>query len=130
MAIAEAPAAEQVQPIVSDGPRMPRRTEWIELPGEYGEAGMRMLVWTSYPHGVGNALRGLKGTDAFKEALAAVVLEHNGWRDADGEPLPPADAPDFWWGDGVSDELVGVVLTILGEVPQRYPKELRANGTR
>lgn len=119
-----------VAPTAGDGPRMPRRTAWVELPDEYGAAGMEMRVWTNYPHGIANALRGLKGTDAFKEALAAVVLEHNGWRDADGNPLPDARSEDFWWSDGVSDELVGVVLAILGDVPQRYPKGLRTNGTR
>lgn len=114
----------------ADAPRMPKRTAWIELPDEYGAAGMEMLVWTNYPHGIGNALRGLQGTDAFKAALSAVVLEHNGWLDADGEPLPAAQSEDFWWGDDVPDELVGVVLVILADVPQRYPKGLRTNGTR
>jgi hypothetical protein len=128
MAIAEAPAAEVQQPTVSDGPRMPKHTRWVALPEPYD--GMQIQVWTNYPHGIGNALRGLKGTDAFKDALAACVLAHDGWLDADGQPLPPADTPDFWWGDGVSDELVGVVLAVLAEVPTRFPKELRTNGTR
>lgn len=129
MAIAEAPDTDAIRAAVG-GPRMPRRTAWIELPDEYGAAGMEMLVWTNFPHGIGNALRGLKGTDAFKAALSAVVLEHNGWLDADGEPLPAAQSEDFWWGDGVPDELVGVVLVILADAPQRYPKGLRTNGTR
>lgn len=114
----------------TNGQRMPKRTAWIRLPDEYGEAGMEMRVWVNYPHGIGNALRGLKGTEAFKEALSAVVLEHNGWLGSDGEPLPDAQAEDFWWGDEISDELVGVVLVLLSDVPQRYPKGLRTNGTR
>jgi hypothetical protein len=91
---------------------------------------MQLQVWTYYQHGVANALRGLKGTEAFKEALAACALAHDGWLGPDGEPLPDAQSPDFWWSDGVSDELVGVVLAVLAEVPTRFPKELRTNGTR
>lgn len=128
MAIAEAPTAERVQPTPSGGPRMPKHTRWIALPEPYD--GMQIQVWTNYPHGIGNALRGLKGTDAFKAALAACVLAHDGWLDADGEPLPDAQSEDFWWSDGISDELVGVVLAVLADVPMRFPKELRTNGTR
>lgn len=128
VAIREKPLADEptvdVQP---SGPRMPKRTAWVPLPDSYGEAGMELLVWTNYSHAVGNALRGLKGTEAFKEALADVALAHNGWLDEDGEPLPPMDA-DFWWSDAISDELVGVVLVLLGDVPQRFPKGLRTSG--
>ena len=73
----------------------PRLTRWLDLPGEYGEAGYRALVWINYPSGLRDALKG-DDSDARKAAITAIVLEHNGWPDDDGNILPPVGDPLFW----------------------------------
>ena len=43
-------------------------------------------------------------------ALGCLVVEHNNWCDADGDPYPPADDPAFW--DAIPTEL-GLLLARL-----------------
>lgn len=111
------------------GPRIPRRTEWLDLPSPYKEAGMRALVWTNYSNKYLRALQGAAGADGLEEALRAIVLEHNGWCSAEGEPLPDAQADGFWWSDAVSTELVAVVRELLLDAPFAMTRFRRRNGT-
>jgi hypothetical protein len=70
------------------GPRMPGRNDvTISMIGPYGEAGMRLKIWKNYPHKL--AVQIQTGDDEqASEALCQIVLEHNGWCDEDGNPLP------------------------------------------
>jgi hypothetical protein len=128
--IADAPATVNPNGVVGEGPRMPKRTAWVDLPDEYGAAGMRMRVVTNYTYGTWKALQGLAEAGGLDAALTATVLEHNGWCSEDGTPLPPCDTAGFWWLDAVSPELVGVVIATLLDVPRQYPKGLRQSGER
>jgi hypothetical protein len=91
---------------------------------------MHMHVWTNYPYRIWKALQGLAEAGGLDAALQATVIEHDGWLDDEGNPLPPAHTPGFWWLDQVSPELVGVVIATLLDVPRQYPKGLRQSGER
>lgn len=70
------------------GPRLPgRRDITITMPGDYGDAGMRLKIWANYPHKLANQIAS-GDEDQTAASLAQIVLEHNGWCDEDGEPLP------------------------------------------
>jgi hypothetical protein len=45
-------------------------------------------------------------------ALRKIVLEHNGWIDEDGQPLPIADSDEFW--ERIPDVLLSVLIAIVG----------------
>lgn len=111
------------------GPRIPRREMWMDLPGEYGEVGMRVRIWVNYPRSIQNNLMS-SDEKLTKAALLQIVLEHNGWTDFDGEPFPAAsDAgevctaehpegepcpgvirPGFW--EAIPDELAAAVIVL------------------
>lgn len=38
------------------GPVVPRRTVWLDLPAEYGAAGMKLQVWINYPAKLGEKI--------------------------------------------------------------------------
>ena len=63
-----------------------------------------------------NASAEAANTEKFQNALAQIFIEHNGWCDFDGEPLPPAsDAKAFW--EAIPQELANAVIALaLGEV--------------
>jgi hypothetical protein len=122
--------AEPVEPVRPLGPRIPRRELWLELPGEYGQAGMQVKVWVNYPRPVLNKL--MSSDDKLtKEALLQIVLEHNGWTDFEGEPFPAANDPgevctvehpegeacpgmlrDGFW-EAIPDELAAAVIVLV-----------------
>jgi hypothetical protein len=95
-------------PLVSAGPRIPRREAWMDLPEEY--AGFRFRGWSNFPSRLGSEIRS-GDQERIRAALLQIVLEHNGWCDSDGTPLPPAHDPAFW--DAVPDELAIAVITLL-----------------
>src|SRR5262245_54143445 len=88
----------------NDGPRVQRREDWVELPEPY--AGFRFKLWMTAPTRVWMTI-GAGGDDA-EAALRSVVLAHNGWRDEDGAPFPPADSTAFW--EAIPTELAALVL--------------------
>lgn len=126
-------------PPAPTGPRVPRRERWLDLPDEYGAAGMKIKVWVNYPTRYGNAIfnadeqaaalaridpedeyaetRKREVTEQFKQerlaALSKIVVEHNGWLDDDGQPFPPADTEAFW--DAISNELALTIFALLGQ---------------
>lgn len=70
------------------GPRLPgRRDITISMPGDYGDAGMRLKIWANYPHKLANQIAS-GDEEQTAASLAQIVLEHNGWCDEDGDPLP------------------------------------------
>lgn len=95
-----------------NGPRIPRKTEWFVLPDEFGQTDppMRVKVWVTYPRRLIDDIRSGE-LDRQKPALQQIVLEHNGWIDEDGEPLPPANTDEFW--DQVPDIIAGAVIAIV-----------------
>jgi hypothetical protein len=109
-------------------PQTPRRERWLDLPDDYGQAGMRVKFWVNYPRSVQRDLMG--GEEATKRALLQIVLEHNGWLDFDGSPYPPANDPgekctaehpegetcpgmirDGFW-EAITDELAAVLIVM------------------
>jgi len=113
----------------SAAPRVPRRETWVDLPGEYGEAGMKVKIWINYPRSLTTLLTS-GDAPKIKQALLQIVVDHNGWVSFDGTPYPPAsDAgevctkehpegeecpgvirPGFW--EVISDELAGALIML------------------
>jgi hypothetical protein len=96
-----------------NGPRIPRRAAWFTLPDEYGETEppMQAKLWVSYPHRLMDDIR--SGDPELQlPALRKIVLEHNGWIDEDGQPLPIADSDEFW--ERIPDVLLSVLIAIVG----------------
>ena len=108
-------------PAAPSGPRMPHRERWLDLPDEYGEAGMKILVWVNYPARLQDEI--LKGGEerAFA-ALGEIVRAHNGWLGEDGEPLPPANTKDFWLA--ISNELGATIYELLRLKGEELPSSL------
>lgn len=85
------------------GPRMPgRRDVTITMPGDYGDAGFRLKVWKDYPHRLANMIA-TGDEDQTAVALCQIVLEHNGWCDEEGEPLPQLKPPRMSSKEGDDD---------------------------
>jgi hypothetical protein len=101
------------------GPRIPRRDAWVEVPDPY--EGFRVKLWVNYPR---RFLEDIQSGESarIKDALCKIVLEHNGWCDEEGAPLPPASTPDFW--DAIPDELAGALIALLNEEGQRLPNAI------
>ena len=76
----------------AQAPRAPRLLRWCDVP-EY--EGFQYKLFVNFPQ---RLLVDIQSGDAAKsrKALQTIILEHNGWLDAEGEPYPPADAEDFW----------------------------------
>lgn len=95
------------------GPQIPKKIEWISLPEEYGtDPPMQVRIWVTYPRKYIDEIR--SGDPArLKEGMRKIVLEHNGWIDEEGEPMPPADSidPDFW--DVCPDVIAAAVLALI-----------------
>lgn len=115
------------------GARIPRHEIWLDLPGVYGEAGMKARVWKNYPPRYLAGLNGVRGVEALEEALRMLVLEHNGWQCGGhellspeddqtalcegGETLPDCQTPDFWFSPQVPSDLVVAVREMLLDAP-------------
>ena len=90
------------QVAVPTGPQVQRREKWVPLPDEY--EGFEFRMWVNAP--VSLWQRVIQGGDS--EALQKIVLEHNGWRDFDGQPYPPATELAFW--EQIPNELAACIL--------------------
>jgi len=102
--VVAAPALARESGPENDGPRVRRREDWVELAEPY--AGFRFRLWMTAPTRVWMTVGA--GGDAAEPALRSLVLAHNGWRDEDGAPYPPADDPTFW--ELIPTELAALVL--------------------
>jgi hypothetical protein len=95
--------------------RMPRIEEWIDVPGY---PGFQVKVWANAPQRVlGDLVSG--DSERVSASLSALVLEHNGWVDDQGEPLPPADDPTFWQSEDLPRHLAVRVLQAIEEAISR-----------
>lgn len=131
----EVPAAPLVE-VVSSGPRLPRRTGWLDLPAEYGEAGFRIRLWLNPPKAYTMAIFDpAVGVEGTRDVLRQVCLETNGWCDQDGRPYPAPTAEEFWTGpDSIPTELASVIITLISQAPSLLPNSMvsspAANGQR
>lgn len=113
------------------GPRIPgRRETTIAMPGDYGDAGMRLKIWANYPHKLANQIQ-QGDEDEIALALSQIVLAHNDWCDENGveltqlQPAPFGAATDSleaenakraflkWW-DEIPQELALAVSQAIG----------------
>ena len=108
----------------TDGPRAPRIEEWVEIP-DY--PGYLARVWVNYPERLYREMQ--SGEQAATAAAARqIVLEHNGWCDANGEPLPSAQDEAFW--DAMSLHLSVRVLGTVRAKALELPNFLGATRRR
>jgi hypothetical protein len=122
-ATARAPAAPTNGALPpADGPRLPVRTRWVDVP-EY--PGFRVRLRSNFAQAT--AIEMASGDqERMAAALAEVVLEHNGWRDEHGAPYPPAADPAFWTGSSsIPTELAGLLIALVVEEASRLPNSLR-----
>lgn len=110
----EAPAVQ------TPGPIIPGRSVWLDVP-EY--PGFKVRLWSNMPN---RLLLEIDSRDVprVQAALLEIVLEHNGWRDEDGNEYPPADTQAFW--DAIPQELAILVIGLIGEAPRQLPNSLMA----
>jgi len=93
------PAAPAASPLAAPagspspgGPRAPHLEAEVEIP-EY--PGHTARVWVNFPQRLLGEV-GSGDEPRQRAALSRILLAHNGWCDEDGEPYPPAGAPEFW----------------------------------
>ena len=101
------------------GPQEPKELDWLDIPDR---PGMQVKAWINIPRQTLTKLEtlGNKGdTDGIFALLGRIVLEHNGWRDPDGEPYPPADSPEFW--TSISNDLAMRTMAAVVERSQQHP---------
>lgn len=120
---AATPSARQA-PIAPDGPVMPKRTRWLDMPDEYGQAGMKVKVWINYPAFLGRQITD-DDQEVAKAAMCQIVLEHNNWNkpvEEGGGHYAPASDPLFW--DELSNELAITIITLLNLTMTELPNSL------
>lgn len=111
----------------------PRIERWLDVP-DY--PGYRVRLWINHPRHLRSAfeppaegIEDLEG-DALQEyiaerkvliegALAAIVIEHNGWPDEDGNVLPQATDPTIW--DRMDQHLANIVMRLAVQAPSQLP---------
>lgn len=133
--------------MIPKGPRAPgRKTVTLTMPGEYGDNGFRLKVWSNYPHGLANDISG-GDEERQAAALSQIILEHNGWCDEAGAPYPLlAPAPmaaregddqfedarsaflRFW--DAIPQELALAISTAIGVEVSRLMTSVRERRRR
>jgi hypothetical protein len=96
-----------------------RREAWVELPTEY--EGFKFRVWLNAPSRLWTELTG-ESEAASLTALRSLVLEHNGWRDEEGQPYPPASEARFW--EEIPTELAACVLVATQVEMQKLPNSM------
>jgi hypothetical protein len=106
---------------------MPKRTLWVDLPekapdGSDAYPGFKLRVWVNFPSRLAEDLKAGSTPEATAAALRRIVLEHNGWCDDEGNPFPPADAPDFY--ESLPQELGLLIALAINEAMARFPNSL------
>jgi hypothetical protein len=91
--------------MVPSGPRLPRREMWLDLPPEYPD--FRVKVWVNYPRRLNDELKS-GDEQRLVGVLRQIMLEHNGWSDADGTPFPPPTTEEFW--AAIPNELLAAMV--------------------
>lgn len=119
------PAANGVVPHAVEGPRAVRRIVTVAVPEPPSDdpsyAGFSFSVWLNFPQAV---MREIQSGDSERtmRAMRRLVLAHNGWRDFDGVPYPPATDDAFWEGErAIPSDLLAYVIEGLTEAINRSP---------
>lgn len=107
------------------GPQIRRRESWVELPQEY--EGFKVRIWVNAPTRVWNELTG-GDEEETQAALREIVLEHNGWRDFEGNAYPPARDQKFW--EEIPTELAACILMAAQAEIQRLPNSIAPQARR
>jgi hypothetical protein len=129
-----APAAVSGQRSTLTPPRIER---WLDVPDH---PGYRVKLWINYPRILRDAFKpidpdelegmdeetleqfGTEKKNQVMDALAAIVLEHNGWPDEDGNVLPQPTDPTIW--DRADQHLANVVIVLARQAPSQLPNSL------
>ncbi len=118
------PAAAPVSPLPPPAApmvRMPRIVEWLDVP-EY--PGFKARCWINPPKRLAADINSAD-EPRVRAVLKEIILEHNGWADDTGVPLPPAQDAGFW------DELGGHLMTcLMAAIAQRANQPPLAPGRR
>lgn len=113
------------------GPQIMRRLDWVDLPPEYPD--FKVRLWTNYPNRLWSEITARAPADATEAeakaveertlaALKKIVVEHNGWCDFDGDPLPEADTDAFW--EQIPTELAAVLIVMINQAASKLPNSL------
>jgi hypothetical protein len=103
------------------GPRIPRRETWVELPTEYPD--FKFKMWVNAPQRLWNDIRDVdQDLSRALAALKQIILEHNGWLDFDESPYPPATEDAFW--DAIPTELAGTIIAACNAEMTKLPNSL------
>lgn len=100
------------------GPQIKRRETWVDLPDEY--EGFKIRIWVNAPTTLWRQM-GEGDTEETQAAASKLVLEHNGWRDFDGDPYP-AVGPEFW--DAIPTELAATMIAAANAEMMKLPNSL------
>ena len=119
-------ATETEQPPVAPaarGLRIQREEAWVALPAPYEDFRLRVVTDLSW-----KAVVDLSSGDPARAMAAArgVILEHNGWQDAGGFPLPQPSDEQFW--DLVPIKMLLAALDAIAQEVSRHPNS--RSGTR
>lgn len=99
---------------------MPRRIEWVDVePAEYPE--FKARVWVNFPQKLSLEINS-GDNERASVAMRAIVLEHNGWLDEDGEPYPAAGEAGFW--DAIPLRLAVLTIARVRAVTTELPNSL------
>lgn len=117
--------------VIPAGPRAMRRERWIDLPSDGDYAGFKFRVWVNHPTQLmidvmGDKTEGETDTDVEARrtrALGRMILEHNGWRDEDDKPYPPANEPDRFWA-AIPTELAASMMALIRAEVGKLPNSL------
>ena len=105
--------------VVTMGPQIQRREAWVDLPEEY--AGFKVKIWVNAPNTLWDDT---KSTDETKVAAAVkrIFLEHNGWRDYEGNTYPSPTEDDFW--QQIPTELATVMIVVAQKEAATLPNSM------
>ena len=106
-------------------PRAPRREVEVAIDGY---PGYTAWVWSNYPRRLAAALNEAADEAAITGVLRQLVVEHNGWCDAEGDPYPPADDAGFY--EAIPLELAVLLLRAINAAPSLYPQSLSPTAGR
>lgn len=125
-AVVNAPAPPGTPAPAAVGPRLPKRTLWVDLPertpdGDVAYPGFKVRVWVNFPARLAEQLK--TGTEEEKaDVLRRIIVEHNGWCDDEGSPFPAADDPAFY--QQIPTELAVLIVVSIQEAMVRFPNSL------